>query len=325
MAMSARSRPRPGFTLIELLVVIAIIAVLIGLLLPAVQKVREAAARMKCSNNLKQFGLALHNYHDAYQVLPAGYAQPFLLLHTNYNPDRSHWFMRLLPFVEQENIFRLIVSNWPGYPDKKPPNPPYYSCYLPGTEVPVSVALCPSDPNGPKTKTYTDVKGHRGEGFSGNYVLCSGTGYITTTADPGGQHLDGMFYAKSRTKLTDVTDGLTNTLMGSEMVVSPDVTYWDTRGLMHEGVEGGQVFSTIYPPNSAIGDNAMGYCQPIPQAPCLTAQSWLNGYQLARSYHAGGVNALLGDGSVRFISNSVNPQVYKDLGSRSGGEVPGIY
>src|SRR5262245_22701039 len=95
--------PAPGFTLIELLVVIAVIAILIALLLPAVQKVREAANRARCQNNLKQLGLALHNYHDVNRVLPPGSAKAFLP--AGDNQDRSHWYLRILPFFEQDNLF----------------------------------------------------------------------------------------------------------------------------------------------------------------------------------------------------------------------------
>jgi prepilin-type N-terminal cleavage/methylation domain-containing protein/prepilin-type processing-associated H-X9-DG protein len=320
--MSRRtSKPRRGFTLIELLVVVAVIGVLIALLLPAVQKVREMAARTKCTSNVKQIVLALHNYHGTFGSLPHGNAVPLLPAGDNFN--RSHWYLVILPYVEQDDLYKQITNAWPGYFSGSPP--PGYSCYLSGSPTPVSTFMCPSDRIRLKNVTFTSTNPASCEGFFGNYVFCSGNGYNTPTGDTGGLHLNGLFYAKSITQFVDVTDGLSNTLAVSELVLSRDVTGYDLRGAMNDGIEGGQLFSTIYTPNNPLGDNVMGYCQAIPAAPCAASQSLTNAYNLARSYHPGGVNAALGDGSVRFISDNVNAQVYKDLGTCSGGEVPGEF
>lgn len=322
MRFAPRRRPR-GFTLIELLVVIAIIGILIGLLLPAVQKVREAANRMKCQNNLKQLSLALHNYHDAQNTLPPGTAS------SKYGPDglpgnedRTTWALFLLPYVEQQGIWNALdayrrnpaIGTFIGgssgniLPFEEPTAAHH-------TVVPVWV--CPSDPNSPKTTTAA-----LDQGMHGNYAAAGGSTTFNTTGD-GGTNLNGMFYAASRTRITDVADGTSNTLMVAEILVSPDRTGHDMRGrYWTDGRCGSILFSTLYPPNSTVHDR-LNYCQSIPASPCDPGSD--NMIVLARSLHTGVVNAALADGSVRSISNSVNTTVYKDLGTRAGGEVPGDY
>ena len=308
----ARRRPWRkvrAFTLIELLVVIAIIAILIGLLLPAVQKVREAAARMKCSNNLKQLGLGLHNYHDTNLAFPPGQPQGYFRANW-YNPptrdfDRSCWIGPLLPFIEQSAMgaqyeaFLLTL--------------PTYTCFAPFAPLVISTFVCPSDPNSPKVSD---------QGAHSNYVTCLGSGYATPGGSDGA-NLDGIFYGFSHVRLTDITDGTSSTLLLSELLQSPDKSnpYTpDLRGRIWNSIHAGTEFSTIYPPNSTVGDNPMGYCNPLPRAPC-GAQSRSNAFSLARSMHSGGVNACLADGSVRFFSDSITPSVWQALGSRAGGEV----
>jgi prepilin-type N-terminal cleavage/methylation domain-containing protein len=301
---------RGAFTLIELLVVIAIIGVLIALLLPAVQKVRAAANRLKCQNSLKQIGLAIFGYHDASGVLPTGAWNPFGSDSIEIR-DRRMWIQQILPFVEQQAIYdRYLawVDSGQGYmwwdePDRK---------------VIMSLFLCPSDPNAPKTIAFED------QGFHGNYVLCAGS---TAFNDPmfslDGTHLDGLFYAYSRTRLSEITDGTSHTLMGSELNVSPDINGHDVRGrYWNNAHQGGTLFSTLYRPNTPTPDR-LQYCQPIRRAPCTKTVADI--VLSARSYHDGLVNSLLADGSVRSITDSVNATTYRDLGSRAGGEVPGDY
>src|SRR5262245_48948647 len=187
-------RARSGFTLIELLVVIAIIAILIGLLLPAVQKVRESASRMQCSNNLKQIGLALHNYHDANKKLPPGRDSLGFSTHS-----------RLLPYLEQNSVYRLInfAVAWDD------------AANVAAAAVPIPIFLCPSDPQ-------TIVP----NGWAGNnYRANQGSGILwglppTNTADPnyGYPAPNGPFFLNSQVKITQITDGSSNTAAFSEHV-----------------------------------------------------------------------------------------------------------
>jgi prepilin-type N-terminal cleavage/methylation domain-containing protein/prepilin-type processing-associated H-X9-DG protein len=307
------NRLRAAFTLIELLVVIAVIGILISLLLPAVQKVRESANRTQCVNNLKQLGLAFHNYHDVNKALPFAAATAF------YDPpagfgnsfDRRTWFFYLLPLIEQGNLYRQMAASIATPPTS-------YTCYAPGATVTVPTMVCPSDRLGVKNKTFgTPTFDY----FFGNYAACAGNSYFTPAGDGGGQQLNGMFFALSKTRFADVSDGLSQTLAASELVVAPDVTFYDTRGSIYDGISEGPLFSTIYAPNNlSIGDNQV-YCQSTPQAPCASSPTYTNAFQLARSYHPGGVNAVLGDGSVRFVSNNVDLNTWHALGSRNGAEV----
>jgi prepilin-type N-terminal cleavage/methylation domain-containing protein/prepilin-type processing-associated H-X9-DG protein len=302
---------RRGFTLIELLVVIAIIAVLIGLLLPAVQKVREAASRAKCQNNLKQIGLALHNYHTEHERFPPGRPGDW------QSGDRRSWFHLVLPYVEQGALGQA-VERWTGI-----------TYELPERFTRVPSFICPSDPHGGKNNEYLVGVDCCPEGLHGNYLLCTGTAPANPPTDPTNSRRDGLFYTQSRVRLTDVTDGTSNTLMGAEIVVVPDPRPpsmgppWneDRRGRYYNGYDADVLMTTLYPPNTTVGD-VYWCCVPLPLAPCASVSNSSQNLS-ARSYHPGGVNAVLADGSVRFISNTVTPSVYTALGSRAGGEVPG--
>jgi len=310
------SHGRQAFTLIELLVVIAIIGVLIGLLLPAVQKVREAAARLKCQNNLKQIGLALHDYYDANQKFPPGANNHF---DADGEVDRRSWALFLLPFVEQEALYKSIEAFMAqGNP---------YPVYAPNNKTVIPVYMCPSDPTSPKTITGGSSDPTNQQGFHGNYVTCAGSEFFNPVRPSGsrsrGDDLNGMFYAYSHTKIDEVTDGTSNTLMTGEVILRPDVTGHDVLGRYYNDAGQGTVcFSTYYPPNTQVPDRHQ-YCQSIPRSPCTATDT--DKVVSLRSFHSGGVNVGLADGSVRFISDDVNPNTYKGLGSRDGGEVLGDY
>ena len=292
---------RRGFTLIELLVVIAIIAVLIALLLPAVQAAREAARRMQCTNNLKQLGLALHNYHDVHGrfsmgavavTMPGGYAyrQPFL-------PS-------LLPFLEQ----RVLASSFNF-------NLSFQEAANSTTRTTrVSAFDCPSDQqvlfanNG---GTNFDVKGNYGINWGQN-----------TYADQG---LPAPFALNYGASLAELIDGTSQTFLMSELLQTPAPpgqpnTVIDRRGRMWADLSGCSQVSTRLAPNSQVPD--YGTCWQARKAPCTRSTSDTdNFYIAARSQHPGGVNTLMGDGSVRFIKDSVSLPTWRALSSRAGGEV----
>lgn len=303
------NRTSRGFTLIELLVVIAIIAVLIAMLLPAVQKVRESAARSQCQNNLKQLSLGLHNFHDANKKFPLGSSIPFGLDPAT-DIDRRSWAMTyVLPYVEQ----RELASSVDVYV-----NAGNTLVYYPGNKTVLSIFMCPTDPLNPKTLTGGPGSTNQ-QGFHGNYVANAGsTDFNSSSGAPAGDDLNGIFFWKSRVKLKDVTDGTSTTLLLSELILTTDVTSHDVRGRLYNPArQGGMLFSTQYPPNTTVSDR-LEWCQSEPMAPCISTWSQIN--ISARSYHRYGVNAALADGSVRFFGNDIAPPTWLAMGTRRGEE-----
>jgi prepilin-type N-terminal cleavage/methylation domain-containing protein/prepilin-type processing-associated H-X9-DG protein len=323
-----RLNPRRGFTLIELLVVIAIIAVLIGLLAPAVQKVREAASRLQCKNNLKQIGLALHGYHDSLKRFPPGYV-------STVGPggpadDQGPgwgWAAHLLPYLEQEPLHRQIDFT----KDIKDPANAAVRMSV------IKIFLCPSDPgnqtftvnalNDPTPAYSTPVTDMNGQpvqvahsnyvGIFGNPEITVDPGFLLPDANRASNHR-GMFYRNSRVRIADVTDGTSNTLFVGER--SSNLAYATWTG----AVTGGQV-----PPKKPDTYNfgpegapilVLGHTGDASDVPPHTPNSSVNHVDDFWSGHIHGVNFLFVDGSVQSINDSISPSVWWALGTKSGDE-----
>jgi prepilin-type N-terminal cleavage/methylation domain-containing protein/prepilin-type processing-associated H-X9-DG protein len=294
---------RPGFTLIELLVVIAIIAILIALLVPAVQKVREASARTQCANNLKQWGLAMQNYHDVFKKFPIA---------ARNNP-RQTWVMHLWPYIEQQ-----------GLASKNDLNQHFY--VAPGTVggtmtglcgLRVSLYYCPSD-----TGADLDGAANTYQRCRGNYVVNWGNVKYGDSPPATGNapfsHDNGNRSTPHTVKLAHVTDGTSNTLLMSEYLMAWSHNDDDWRGDIHND-DGVFRFHTLDTPNSSAADVVNWALQTGDVLmPVNTAGQQ---YNTARSRHPGGVNVSLCDGSIRFITNSVSLTVWQTLGTMDGGEV----
>jgi len=328
-------RRRPGFTLIELLVVIAIIAVLIALLLPAVQAAREAARRAQCVNNLKQIGLALHNYHASSGGFPVGFLYPTGIVPASSSPQQYRWspLAQMAPFLEQTNLANALnfqfplgqrpasaaSAFWPPYPDNT-------------TAMAIKVAsfLCPSDGAPPPLADSGPT----------SYAFCAGSG------GNGGQAAgaDGLFILGPSLSMADVLDGSSATVAASE-------------GLL--GIAGPSYTQTSPAPAPAPMDRATAHVAsaPLTDASCLAAgKGWLlnkgaawfdgnylntlynhhrtpnspapdcityhnPGYKAARGRHPGGVHALFADGHVSRVKDAIAPATWRALSTRAGSEV----
>ncbi|MEW4564812.1 DUF1559 domain-containing protein [Bremerella sp. JC770] len=320
-------RPTAAFTLVELLVVIAIIGVLIALLLPAVQQAREAARRIQCNNNLKQLGLALHNYHDTYLVFPPGKTgDDFPDSYTGATAARRlGWTVFIYPFIEQDNLYEQFVPYMNGTLQLGTP------ATWPASGTRVAGLNCPSDPNGAKSIGLTSSGEQRERAFH-NYSGCMGSTGSMIGSDNSGTQLDGMFFSASEIRMRDVTDGTSNTAMVGEIRLAEADTSLsgdsgdDWRGFAFNMAAPNVWFSTRNPPNTATADQ-LGRCrQDIADMPCVKVSvSNDNMYLHARSMHPGGALVGLADGSVRFIPETIHTDTFQFLGSRNDGQVLGEF
>jgi prepilin-type processing-associated H-X9-DG protein len=287
-------------------VVIAIIAVLIGLLLPAVQKVREAAARMKCQNNLKQIGLAMHGYHARTNQFPAGFTSASATVNGDGTGPGWGWAAVLLPDLEQENLARTISYN---LDIAHPANA--------GARVrPLAVFLCPSDsPPGPTFTAVTDGGTPVVQVAFANYVGVGGTVEVTGYPDTN----NGVLYRNSRVRAGDITDGTSQTLMVGERGSrrSPQTT-WVGAVTGCSNPPTNPSYDYEGPPTLCLTNTGAAADGRVPNNP-------LDHVEDTNSNHLQGVNFLLCDGSVRPIRNTINPATWEALGTRAGGEVVGDY
>ncbi|UUO04741.1 DUF1559 domain-containing protein [Blastopirellula sp. J2-11] len=308
-------RRRSAFTLVELLVVIAIIGVLIALLLPAVQQAREAARRISCSNNLKQLGLAMHNYHDTFLSLPYGQfaygfhsgLAPAYTDTPGEQPFGATWFQGILPFVEQSAIYDAVKSDMPNMAST--------SWDETARKTVVGAFVCPSDPAGGKIGAV---------GFQGNYLGNSHNDIL----HPGNlADANGLFFNKSSINFRDITDGSSNTLMFGECVQDPAGTETDAIGAYWDG----QFLEAVFSPRAAWGFNTEvpdlvrdGGCADSLKKPCGVGAP-AAALQLLRSYHPGGVMVVRADSAVSFLPDTMNKDIYGNLGARNDGNVVGSF
>lgn len=330
-----RKRNTSGFTLIELLVVIAIIAILIGLLLPAVQKVREAAARTQCTNNLKQLNTAAHNFHSAMGKFPYGILR-------EQNPQFPHpertttptgpvrryaiW-VQLLPYIEQETL-RNLFDEFTFSNNQRFPANPSGVVNAPGsfTKQIVRTLVCPSNPNAsnPINTPANPSATHAGLYFVNSYFGSAGTRSYPRFASDGRlslfQFQDGVYIQNRQVKIEEITDGASNTLaMGERHYFDPifDSGPWNDRigdwGWCWFGAQGDALLGTSVPINFKL---------PSPTS-VVTQALFDDRINAFGSAHSGGANFAMADGSVRFIRESLSPLTFRSLGTRAGGEVIG--
>ena len=312
----SRSVRRRAFTLIELLVVIAIIAVLIALLLPAVQQAREAARRTQCKNNLKQLGLAMHNYHDTHGVFPFG-----------WDERETGWQAMILPQIERSNLYSTLIwqengmGNWDaiGSPNLTACEQVIFAFRCPSMAVPEHM-----DNAGIPGRSPVSYRGVASSIAASDDASTIPAGSGTTVSLEQASH-DGMFFGCSSVRMSDITDGTSNTMLIGESFTDPNYTkdgqamdYWQigspqTGGWVLGGIGGTEyselVGSTFGRINSRRDPAVHGVIME------MSFGSW----------HVGGAHFTMADGTVRFISDNVDLQLYRKLATRAGGEVVGEF
>jgi prepilin-type N-terminal cleavage/methylation domain-containing protein/prepilin-type processing-associated H-X9-DG protein len=313
-SFSGRRAPRAAFTLIELLVVIAIIAILIGLLLPAVQKVREAAARIKCANNLKQIGIAMHAYHDALGTLPSAHIE----INTHYYMG---WAIAILPFLEQDNLYKRYNNN---LPNTDPAN-------LPVLQTSLAVYLCPMDQRAnqlfaPETLAPNGATNTHIQYAASSYKVMSGVGAVHSTYTFAGYYYEvsgalhthpsgrGAFHGDYQSglypeKITSITDGTSNTLFVGERLTKDHPTrapFWaDSFNLYNAGAAWPFSLTLLADYDVCQSQINANYCK----------------YGWGSLHTTGNLNFLLGDGHVTTITTGIDMNVFMALSTIAGGEV----
>jgi len=350
-------RRRQAFTLIELLVVIAIIAVLVGLLLPAVQRARESANRAQCQNNLKQIGLAIHSFHDQYKVLPQNHRPPSAAAAT----VRERWFTRVLPFLDQQPLYSQYdtSSNWDSTATTTPPVAAGYPGNLALTSQFLAIAQCPSAPNATRLDYDPQANGDAGwaspntpivavTDYAGNYgvhpsfiAANSAIASIASISNPYGVITNNVGSDPAPITLTDITDGTSNTIAVAESAGRP---YLYNQGGVRQGLDltvhsvngggwarpasefwligfqdkGGTIPGGSFTVNAANGVDSGGVF-PL-KTPAGNALGTDPSGQIF-GFHGNLANVLLADGSVRAIDQSITPAIIAALVTRANNDI----
>ncbi len=366
VSTAVRTRHLRGFTLVELLVVIAIIGVLVGLLLPAVQAAREAARRMQCQNNMKQFGLAMHNHMSAFNAFPPGnvnYDEKSRRYQTGgwqfgNNEQGWHWLAMLFPYIEQPAMWQRVKTCEDSRATSHVSNPcddceyHAFTGHL-GRQQLAAFDKCPSAP-AVRTQFSDGSYGLEALAKGNNYAACWGSGDMLSWEDPKTRGAFGTYYASQDEILNivpgqpttagdrfqngngmqsrDFIDGLSNTMAMSEILAVESKT--DIRGVWMSPAMGATIFSAFNNPNSNQKDTLAACGNEIndpsttttlnasDRLECLEVRDTAAVYAAARSHHTGGVNVLMADGSVRFVTDSVdNLKVWRPMSTAQNNEV----
>ena len=337
------TRKRTAFTLVELLVVIAIIGILIGMLLPAVQQVREAARRITCANNIRQLGIAAHNFESAFQQFPPGLnyplssSRPFRDDATASGGQRIAWSVFLLPFLEQNNLHDVFATETSEF------STDWWLALMPDGSPCVSQNIpffqCPSDagPDGNDSYTPTAIPVAGALCGKSNYVAIAGAG----TAPPFGTGLSelstsaagifvpfwGIFGINSRTTFGNISDGTTNTIMFGERATRTKAEASGDPG--QDTISSGAIWAGRTPSNSDVPSTSADWGT-LGHMHSEDATNWsINGFDTPRgitsSFHTGGANICLGDASVQFLNENLNVETLADLVRMADGVVvPGF-
>lgn len=328
--LTHRSRKLRGFTLIELLVVIAIIAILIALLLPAVQQAREAARRSTCKNNMKQIGLAFHNYHDSYGC----FAPAYILDTSNFNAHS--WGAMILPYLDQAPLYNQFNFNAPFFSPNSSLGHTYDNTTPSRTQVPVF--NCPSTPGGPRINDFTLPGAAVGLPFDIQWSVASsdyrsvngllgawtGTYYDPVVGTPMNGREGVLKQPNEVTRIRDITDGSSNTLLICEWAGLNDLYRGNQKvaaGGHGTGSAGGGWADVI---NGESWLSGSLYDGTGASGPCLincTNEDTRNVY----SFHEGGVHALLSDGAVRFVSENISTIIFAHVVAKADGKVVGEF
>ena len=300
--MSMRALRKQGFTLVELLVVIAIIGILIALLLPAVQAAREAARRSQCSNNLKQIGLGLQNYHDTFKVFPPGSINS----PDNLGGESLTGWVLILPFIEQTALHDLWDFNYGQL----------HSANYDANRTPVDAYFCPSKPRTTEMGPDNPANQYASSAY-GDYALSNGTGHINNSH---ANYQRGMFGQNSNCRMRDILDGTSNTIAAGEKC-----TEWDSLASPQYRWGWHAARNMCYPMNrEVLTEDNPDYPFVKEDGAVVTNVDWNDQWANFGGEHPGGAQFVAADGAVHFVSETIEMDLYRNLGDKADREVAGF-